>query len=188
MKHNVYSHLGALTLRGHLAYTHFILRRNPLENRVIVPTTGQKSHHALRAKLWCRKAFWHGFETNSWKAFSSRQKKKWKYRNNWKKISVKANCPTISFVSWILFRKEWTWPTLQSNSNRRSLSTRSIGSRKRLSPEMISFAAWTVCLKKNWLNEVKEYFSVFSYFIIFCDHSVLACLLRDDEVCDNWLF
>ena len=25
-----------------------ILRRNPLENRVIVPTSGQKSHHALR--------------------------------------------------------------------------------------------------------------------------------------------
>ena len=48
------------------------LRRNPLENRVIVPTSGQKSHHALRAKLWCRKAFWYGFET---KAFSSRQKK-----------------------------------------------------------------------------------------------------------------
>ena len=27
------------------------LRRNPLENRVIVLTSGQKSHYALRAKL-----------------------------------------------------------------------------------------------------------------------------------------
>ena len=34
-----------------------ILRRNPLENRVIVPTSGQKSHHLLGAKLWCHKAF-----------------------------------------------------------------------------------------------------------------------------------
>ena len=110
----------------------------------------------MRAKLWCRKAFWYGFET---KAFSSRQKKTWKYRNNWKKISVKANCPTITFGSWILFRKEWTWLTLRSNSNHRSLSTRSVGSRKRLSPGMISFAARTFAsTKKNWLEEVKEFF------------------------------
>ena len=27
------------------------LRRNPLENRVIILTSGQKSHHALRATL-----------------------------------------------------------------------------------------------------------------------------------------
>ena len=54
--------------------------------------SGEKSHHALRAKLRCRKVFWYGFET---KASSSRQKKKWKYRSNWKKISVKANCPTV---------------------------------------------------------------------------------------------
>ena len=33
------------------------LTRNPLENRVIVPTSGQKSDHALRATLWCRKTF-----------------------------------------------------------------------------------------------------------------------------------
>ena len=35
------------------------------------------------------------------------------------------------------------WLTLRSNRNRRSLSNRSVGSRKRLSPGMISFAART---------------------------------------------
>ena len=33
------------------------LRRNPLENQVIVPTSGQKSHNALHAKFWCCKVF-----------------------------------------------------------------------------------------------------------------------------------
>ena len=40
-----------------------LLRRNPLENRAIIPTSGQKSHHALHPELRCRKAFWYGSET-----------------------------------------------------------------------------------------------------------------------------
>ena len=45
------------------------LRRNPLENPLIVLTRGQKSHNALRAELRFRKASWYGFDT---KANSSR--------------------------------------------------------------------------------------------------------------------
>ena len=83
------------------------------------------------------------------------------------KLSIKENCPTIIVGSWTLFRKEWTWLTWRSNSNRRTLSTRSVGSRERFSPEMISFAAITFALNKDWLKEVKELFPVFSLFLYF---------------------
>ena len=121
--------------------------------------SGQKSHHAFRAKLWCRNAFWHGFETKA--VLSSH---KWKQLT---KLSAKAKCLTIRFGSWTLFRKEWTWLALRSNSKGRSLSTRSFCSRKRLSPGMISFAGRTFAWKKNWLKEVKEYFPGFSFLSCF---------------------
>ena len=67
-----------------------------LANRIIVSTSWQKCHHALRAKLRCLKAS------------MSRQKKKCKYKKL-TKLSVKAKCPTKRFGSWTLSRKEWTY-------------------------------------------------------------------------------
>ena len=107
----------------------------------------------------CHKAFWYGFKTE---ASSSRQKKKWNYRNNWKKISVKANCPTINFSE----KNEPGWRCDQAATVYQM--HRSVGSRKRFSSGMISLAARTFAWKKKWLKEVKENFSgfFFSNFVI----------------------
>ena len=57
---------------------------------------------------------------------------------------------------------------------------------------MISFAARTFAWKENKKKKLaegsNEILPRILFFIIFCDRSVLACLFRDYEVCDNWLF
>ena len=107
------------------------LRRNPLENQVIVLTNWQKSNQALHAKLRCGQWFRHGFKT---KAFlSTRQRNKWRYRTT-KNHQLKQN------VQWHF--SEWNEPDWHcSLSNSKQLLKFFICSRKILALGMISFAA-----------------------------------------------
>ena len=162
-----------------------ILRRNPLGNWVTVPTSGQKSHHPLRVKIRYHEAFWYGFET---KAFSSKQTKKWKYRN-WRKLYVKATCPIISFGSW----------TLQKIMKLADVAIKQQPSKfiksKRWYKEKIFtaddfFCCKGICLKKKMAKGRKgilPWILFLSYFVItltvtvYCAHSeILKCVTVDN--------
>ena len=156
-----------------------VLRRNPLENRVIVLTSEQKSHHALRAKLrlllgvliWLRD-----------EGFFVKTKEKVEMQKQLKKNIGQSKLSNHKLRLVDIFQKRMNLADV-AIKQQPSKFNRSVGSRKRLSPGMISFAARTFAWKKKLAEQIEVRIPS---FIQFCDRSVLACLFRDYEVCDNW--
>ena len=120
--------------------------------------------------------------------FHQEKRKSGNTETTWKKLSVKAKCSTISFRSWTLFWKEWTWLTLRSHRNRQSLLTWTFGCRKRLSPGMIFLLLLEHLLEKKNGRGRKRILPRILSFIILCDRFVLRYLFCDYVVCDSWRF
>ena len=164
---------------------HEKLRWSPLENRATVLTSGEKSHHPLRAKLWLPLGFliWLRDE-----GFVVKTKERVEIQKQLKKNIGQSKLSNHKLRIVDIFQKRMNLADV-AIKQQPSKFNRSVGSRKRLSPGLISLAARTFAWKKiGWTNRSKGMLLRIPSFIQFCDRSVLACLFRDYEVCDNWLF
>ena len=129
-----------------------VLRRNPLENRVIVLTSGQKSHHALRAKLWLLLGVL--IRASRRRLFRQNKRKSGNAETTEKKNIGQSKLSNHKLRLVDIFQKRMNLADV-AIKQQPSTFNRSVGSRKRLSPGLISFAARTFAWKKNWLNESK---------------------------------
>ena len=87
--------------------------------------------------------------------FRQGKKEEWKYGNNLPKIICQNKICNhkLRVVDTLLKRMNFADVAITQQQ-----STRTLGSRKRLSPGMISFASTTFARKKNWPMETNEYF------------------------------